>query len=154
MLDIVKKKLIKFVKTHHAGQTVKEKVPLKKKRYQAKENILQPRLHWAFTALAGFLPAVVRQSFPIRRETKTGLEKAAEIEAWPCPSNKIFEFPQTKPIAEFVIFVRCNLTSRDLTSLRLLTRINKKNQTRLKLHKQVVGLVYRKQFMPYSRRKK
>ena len=30
MLDIVKKKLIKFVKTHHTGHAVKEKVPLKK----------------------------------------------------------------------------------------------------------------------------
>ena len=32
MLDIVEKKFIKFIKTHHAGQTVKKKVPLNKKK--------------------------------------------------------------------------------------------------------------------------
>ena len=32
MLDIVEKKFIKFIKTHHAGQTVKKKVSLNKKK--------------------------------------------------------------------------------------------------------------------------
>jgi len=31
MLDIVEKKFIKFIKTHHASKTVKKKVSLKKK---------------------------------------------------------------------------------------------------------------------------
>ena len=43
MLDIVKKKLVKFFKTHHTGHAVKEKVPLKNNeigRDQARETML------------------------------------------------------------------------------------------------------------------
>ena len=78
-----------------------------------------------FITLPGFLPVFFAREFSSVREETTTRPGERQIEAWPGPSNKIFESPQRKPIAEFVIIVRNNLTSRDPTSLGPITRGHK-----------------------------
>lgn len=46
MLDIVKEKLVKFLKSHHAGHVMEKKVPLKKKLGLYNVHLIRRRLAW------------------------------------------------------------------------------------------------------------